>query len=188
MILSIVPGLNIKSGIISQLGFIVNSYRLNMNLPAQLASHFRAVHFGGNWTSVNLKEQLANVDWQMATKQIDSFNTIAKLVFHINYYVEAVLGVFQGNPLNAKDAYSFDLPAIQSEQEWQALLEKTFREAETFANQVEQLPEEKLSEDFIDKKYGNYYRNIAGITEHIHYHLGQIVILKKLIQSGAMVS
>jgi hypothetical protein len=43
------------------------------------------------------------------------------------------------------------------------------------------LPENKLEEVFDDKKYGNYYRNITGIIEHNHYHLGQIVLIKKII-------
>ena len=47
---------------------------------------------------------------------------------------------------------------------------------------IKQLPDEKLQEDFVDKKYGSYYRNIHGIIEHTHYHLGQIGMLKKIIQ------
>jgi len=43
------------------------------------------------------------------------------------------------------------------------------------------LPESKLSETFLDEKYGNYYRNIHGIIEHTHYHLAQIVLIKKLL-------
>jgi hypothetical protein len=31
-------------------------------------------------------------------------------------------------------------------------------------------------------KYGNYYRNLHGIIEHTHYHLGQIVLIKKLLK------
>ncbi len=46
---------------------------------------------------------------------------------------------------------------------------------------MEQLPEHKLWEDFTDKKYGNYYRNFHGIIEHSHYHLGQIVLIKKIL-------
>jgi hypothetical protein len=89
--------------------------------------------------------------------------------------------VLQGEPLNAKDKYSFDLPPIKSENDWQAMLEKTWNDAETFANLIERLPEEKLSETFVEEKYGNYYRNLQGIVEHVHYHLGQIVLLKKLL-------
>lgn len=46
---------------------------------------FQEVYFGGNWTSVNMEETLADVNWQEATTQVHSFNTIASLVYHINY-------------------------------------------------------------------------------------------------------
>lgn len=152
-----------------------------MKLTEQIAIHFRGIYFGGNWTSVNMKESLADVDWQQATTPVYSFNTIATLVYHTNYYVSAVLKVLQGEPLNANDKYSFDHPPILSQGDWERLLTKAWDDAESFAILVEQLPETKLWETFIEEKYGNYYRNINGIIEHNHYHLGQIVLLKKLL-------
>lgn len=153
----------------------------NINLTGQIAQLFRDVHYGGNWTSVNLKENLSDVTWQKATTRVYSFNTIAALVYHMNYYVSAVLKVLQGEPLNASDKYSFDHPPIQSQEDWEKLLDKTWSDAENFASLIEQLPESKLSETFLDEKYGNYYRNIHGIIEHTHYHLAQIVLIKKLL-------
>lgn len=155
-----------------------------MNLSQQTAKHFRDVHFGGNWTSVNLKDTLADIDWQQAITKVQDYNTVAALVYHMNYYVSAVVKVLQGEALNASDKFSFDCPSIQSDNDWQNLLNKTWSDAENFATLLAQLPEEKFGEIFIDEKYGNYYRNIAGITEHIHYHLGQIVIIKKIIQQA----
>ena len=152
-----------------------------MNLPTQIAKHIKDVYFGGNWTSVNLKETLADVTWQQATTQVHNFNTISMLVYHINYFVDAVVTVLQGEQLTAHDKYSFDLSPILSQQDWEKLLDKTWINAETFAGLVEQLPENKLWEDFSDKKYGNYYRNLHGIIEHTHYHLGQIVLIKKIL-------
>ena len=152
-----------------------------MQITAYIAKHLRDVHFGGNWATSNLKEHLADLSWQQATTQVHAFNTIATLVFHTNYYVGAVLKVLQGEPLNAKDAYSFDHPPIRSQEDWEKMLEKTWAEAETFARLIEPLPDERLGEDFTDKKYGNYYRNLHGIIEHLHYHLGQIVLIKKLL-------
>ena len=152
-----------------------------MKLTAQIAKHFRDVHFGGNWTSVNLKETLTDVSWQQATTKIYSLNTIATLVFHINYYVSAVTKVLQGEPLTAHDKYSFDLPPIQNQEDWEKLLNKTWSDAENFAKLIEQLPEAKLGEIFSEEKYGTYYRNIHGIIEHTHYHLGQIVLIKKIL-------
>ena len=152
-----------------------------MKLTEQIAKHLREVYFGGNWTSSNLKDHLADITWQQATKQVYSFNTIATLVYHMNYYVNVVGKVLQGEPLDAKDKLSFDHPPIQSQEEWEKMLNNVWSDAETFVNLIEQLPEQRLWEDFVDEKYGIYYRNIHGIIEHFHYHLGQIVLIKKIL-------
>jgi len=152
-----------------------------MSLTAQLAKHLKDVHFGGNWTTSNLKDNLADVTWQQAITQVHSLNTIATLVFHINYYISAVLKVLQGEPLQASDKYSFDLPPIQSQKDWDDLRDKALTDAETFTLLIEQLPEDQLWENFADAKYGTYYRNIQGIIAHTHYHLGQIAVIKKIL-------
>jgi hypothetical protein len=91
----------------------------------------------------------------------------------------------EGGPLDASDKYSFDLPPITSEAAWQALVSKALAEAEQLAEAIERLEETQLSQDFADPKYGSYHRNLLGVTEqvteHTHYHLGQISLLKKLV-------
>lgn len=153
-----------------------------MNYTSQIAKHFRDLHFGGNWTAVNMKDTLSDVDWKQATTKIDSFNTLATLVFHTNYYVDILIQVLEGGPLDGNDKLSFDHPPINSEEDWQKLLQNSWAKAEKLATLIEQLPDEKLLGDFVDPKYGSYYRNIIGIIEHSHYHLGQMVILKKLMK------
>ena len=152
-----------------------------MKYSLQLAKHFREVHYGGNWTSVNLKGVLEGVTWQHASTKVDSLNTIVALVFHINYYVLAITKVLQGGVLDSKDKFSFDHPPIQEEKDWTDFVEKTWRDADLLASLIEQLPEDKLGEDFVDGKYGTYYRNIQGLIEHTHYHLGQLTLIKKLL-------
>ena len=152
-----------------------------MSLPTLIAKQFRDVYFGGNWTAVNLKQTLADVTWQDATTKVYSFNTIAILVYHMNYYVMTVTKVLQNEPLNAKDEYSFHLPPVQSQEDWENLVNKLFADAENLANLIERLPENKFEEIFVNEKYGTYYRNFTGIIEHNHYHLGQIVLIKKIL-------
>ncbi|MCB0595975.1 MAG: hypothetical protein H6557_25915 [Lewinellaceae bacterium] len=53
--------------------------------------------------------------------------------------------------------------------------------AEKFADHVENMPDEKLEEVFVDEKYGTYRRNIEGVIEHSYYHLGQISLIRKMI-------
>ena len=107
-----------------------------MTLRKQIAKHLRDVYFGDNWTSVNLKDTLADINWKEATAKVHNLNTIATLVFHINYYVTPVLKVLQGEPLKASDKFSFDLPPITSADDWQKLVTKALAEAELFAMQI----------------------------------------------------
>jgi len=65
------------------------------------------------------------------------------------------------------------------------MLNNAWHEAESFAALIEQLPDSKLRAQFTDEKYGTYYRNLQGIIEHTHYHLGQIVIIKKILAQSA---
>ncbi len=156
-----------------------------MNQTEQITKQLRDVYFGGNWTGVNLKEILADINWEQATACFYSFNTIAAMVFHMNYYVDAILKVLQGGPLDARDQYSFDLPPVLSDEDWNKLLNKTWVDAESLIQEIDRLPDQKLWDDFSGKKYGNYYRNLHGVIEHIHYHLGQIVLIKKIANHTA---
>lgn len=155
-----------------------------MTVFSQLtANHFHSVFFGGNWTTTNLKEVLSEISFEEATQKIDSFNTILAVTYHISYFIgEALIPVLEEKPLEAHDKFSFNHPAINNENEWQQFQQKIFDDAEKAVQLIDSLTDEKLLEDFADKKYGSYFRNIQGIIEHTHYHLGQIVILKKLIQ------
>jgi hypothetical protein len=154
-----------------------------MSINKQLAQDFKNVHFGGNWTSVNFKAVLSPITWEQAVQELEGLNTIAKLVFHCNYYVDAVIKVLEGGLLEAHDSFSYHLKPFHSEKEWQILKDKFFQDAEKFSALVALLPDNKIWENMADPKYGTYYRNIQGIIEHCHYHLGQIVIINRIEQT-----
>lgn len=154
-----------------------------MTRNTALANRLREVLLNGKWiANTNFKEQLLSIGWQQAILQIENLNTIARLTFHVNYYLQGVLQVLNGGALEIRDKYSFDLPEIGTEADWNNLVNHFIDNAEAFANKVEGLTEEKLDEIFVDEKYGTYLRNIEGIIEHSYYHLGQVSLLKKLVQ------
>jgi hypothetical protein len=152
-----------------------------MNTSGLIAKQFRDFNYGGNYTGVNLKDTLKGISWEQATQKVESFNTIAALVFHINYYVSVVIKVLEGGPLVGSDKLSYDVPPINSREDWDSLLDNTWKDAERFASLVEQFPENKLEDAFANEKYGTWYRNLTGVIEHCHYHLGQNVLIKKLL-------
>lgn len=155
-----------------------------MNSVSQLAKRFREVILDGFWiANTNFKDQLSDVTWEQAKEKVGSLNTIAMLTFHIDYYIAGIVNVLEGGELEIKDQFSFDLPPIESPEQWEALLNKLWADAEKFAALLEQMPGSKLDEVFVDEKYGTYQRNIDGMIEHAYYHLGQITLIKKLLKN-----
>ncbi len=153
-----------------------------MNPSLQIANRFREVILNGTWiANTNFKDQLANLDWQIAIKKVDSFNTIADLAQHIHYYISGILNVFNGGSLDIKDQFSFNFPAIESQEQWNLFLDRFWNDAEEFARNVEVMSDEKLNSVFVDEKYGTFRRNIEAMIEHSYYHLGQIVLIKKML-------
>lgn len=147
-----------------------------------LASRLREVLLNGHWiANTNYKEQLQQVTWQQATEKVGDLNTIAALTFHINYYLKGLLDAFEKGKLEISDKYSFDLPPIHSEADWNVLVTDFLNNAEKFALKVEQMENPIFDQPFIDKKYGTYLRNIEGVIEHSYYHLGQISLIRKMI-------
>lgn len=155
-----------------------------MKSTTEIANRFREIILNGTWVAnTNYKDQLENLDWKIAVTPIQNLNTIAILAQHIHYYINGINQVFKGGTLDIKDKFSFDFPPIQSQEEWETFLNKFWKASEEFAYLVEQMPDEKLDEGFVDIKYGSYRRNIDCMIEHSYYHLGQIVLIKKLLSN-----
>lgn len=153
-----------------------------MKKTSEIANRFRETILNGAWiANTNYKDQLENLDLKIATTQIKNLNTISLLAQHIHYYINGINNVFKGGTLDIKDKFSFDFAPINSQEEWQDFLSKLWNATEEFASFIEQMPDEKLDEVFVDAKYGTYQRNIDSMIEHSYYHLGQIVLIKKII-------
>lgn len=147
-----------------------------------LANRLREVLLQGKWiANTNFKEQIQSVTWEQATQKVGNLNTIALLTFHINYYLQGLLNVFNGGALEIRDKYSFDMPEINSEKDWNVLVTSFLTNAELFAAHVEQMEDSAFDQPFVDEKYGTYLRNIEGVIEHSYYHLGQVSLLKKMV-------
>ena len=152
-----------------------------MENAQQLAIRLRSVFLDGQWIAqTNYREQLLSTDWKVATQKVETLNSIAALTYHVNYYLEGIIQVFEGGALEIRDQYSFDLPTIASASDWEYLVHSFLDHAEKFAGHVERFSSEKLNSVFVHEKYGTFRRNVEGVIEHAYYHLGQLVLLKKL--------
>lgn len=147
-----------------------------------LASRLEEVLLNGKWiANTNFQSQIESITWEQAITRIGSLNTIASLVFHVKYYLKGLNQVFRGGALEIRDKYSFDMPAITCEEDWQVLADDFMTNATSFIQAVEKMSETQLDEPFVNEKYGTYLRNIEGVIEHSYYHLGQISLIKKMV-------
>jgi len=155
-----------------------------MTHSGYLASRLREVLLNGTWiANTNCSDQIQHYPWMLAIRQVSNLNSVALLTFHLNYYLKGLLHVLNGGQLEIRDKFSFDMPPITSEDDWKELVRSFLMHAEAFAQKVEELPDALLDEPFTDEKYGTYLRNIEGVIEHSYYHLGQMVLIRKLLDA-----
>jgi len=150
-----------------------------------LANRFREVMLDGKWVAnTNIQEVLHSVSIQTANRTLYSLNSIALLSQHLHYYVAGILTVLNGGALDIRDQYSFNFPALETDEDWIAFQEIFRKDCIEFTRLTEQLSDRELDAVFTDEKYGTYSRNIDCMIEHAYYHLGQMVMLRNIFKAS----
>lgn len=153
-----------------------------MNRGTYLSHRLEELLLSGTWiANTNFKDQLTQIPFEMAIAKTQHHNSIASLCFHINYYLYGLIEAFTSSKLDMKDSESFSMPPVNTASQWQEMVERFIANSETLVTLVSSMDEPLLEKDFFDKKYGTYLRNIDAFIEHGYYHLGQIVLLRKLL-------
>ena len=148
----------------------------------ELAKRFSDVILNNSWVANNsYKNQLTDLPLEVVLFKYQSLHNIAALAQHVHYYIAGILNVFNGENLDIKDIYSFDFPPINTIEQWHTFLAIFWTDAASFTQKLEEMDENTLNSIFVKKEYGTYYFNINTLIEHSYYHLGQIVLIKKLI-------
>lgn len=153
-----------------------------MQRSNQLAHRIRETILSGTWiANTNVKDQLEGTSLEMANTKLYSLNTLAALAQHIHYYIYGIMQVLKGGELEIRDAFSFDFEPLETQHQWEAFLERFWKDTEEFATLSEGLSDEQLQSNFVKEAYGTFQRNMDGMIEHAYYHLGQMVLIKKMI-------
>lgn len=148
-----------------------------------IAQHVLDVHEGNNWTEVDIAHTLQDVVLAEATTLTPaSPNTIASLLHHLTFWNRVMARRAQGLPTDIGPANGFDAPALRTEADWAALQADNIRSAHELAAAIRAFSEAALPEPIMSN-YSSAYKNLQGAVEHVHYHLGQLVLLKNLVRS-----
>lgn len=140
---------------------------------------FTDLQHGDCWIGCNFKEALHGVDASLAAKNIAAdTNSIWQLVFHIIYWRTSVVNRLNGN-LNPPPFPDFRLPDELNEQNWK----QTLLDFETSYHQlrktIQHFKEENLHQPS-PKPEQTFYQLMMGCLQHDAYHLGQLVLVKKV--------
>jgi uncharacterized damage-inducible protein DinB len=156
-----------------------------MKATELIAQHIIEAFEGGNWTEVNFKDALRDISYRDATMVTKaSCNTIAALIHHVAFYNDVIRKKLEGITTIAYDHDSFKVPLVKNENDWMNLKDRCFQSVHDLAATVIKLPDEMLTAP-IDNGNGTYYKTLHGLIEHLYYHLGQIVFLKRLARLPA---
>ena len=156
-----------------------------MEITRKIAGALLDVFSGGNWTDVDIESILKDVDFQTAKKPVPfTENTIAKILSHLKYSNEIVLARAEGKAASYdNEQKGFAAPGLESDADWQKLVKEAFESAKKLADKIQDFDAEKLDAPIV-KGFSTAYKNFQGVVEHAHYHLGQMVMIKKYLETA----
>lgn len=152
-----------------------------MTTRARLISLFDKLYQGSPWIDVNIKETLKDITAVQASKRVlKDCNTIWEITNHLLQWRLNVLQRVQGKIMTTPAHNYIQRITENSDEAWAATLDQFSDTQEEWNRFLLALKEEDLEKVYPVNEM-TYYEHIQGIIQHDAYHLGQIVLLKKLL-------
>ncbi len=149
----------------------------NQRLKKLLKDHFN----GEPWIDVAIINSLKGLKTKDAAKNIHGLNSIWQIVNHMICWRETLLKRIQGEHIpSPADNYFFEIKD-RSAAAWNAAI-KHLKESQK--NLLDFLSKEMKDPDQ-RSTHSNYsqYELIQGVLQHDAYHLGQIVLIRKMLKA-----
>jgi hypothetical protein len=144
-----------------------------------LSESLQHIYHGQPWLEVTVMEHLQETDAVQASKRIGNSHNIWELVNHLIWWNKNVIRKLYGEaPEQDGDLPDFYFPENHGENNWQATLSRLEHSITEMVETVRNFPEEKLFTPVPNTQHNAYYY-IQGVLQHVPYHLGQIVLLRK---------
>ena len=147
---------------------------------------------GDAWFGSSVRAALEGVDAKMATTgALESTHTIAEIVLHVTSWTREVARRLRTGIALDPDEDDWPRPAINTEADWAAALERLYAAQADLLNAVAALDDARLDErigDVRDRALGSgvsLYVMLHGLAQHHAYHAGQIALLKRSGSSPA---
>ncbi|WP_338782390.1 DinB family protein [Metabacillus sp. FJAT-52054] len=134
---------------------------------------------GSAWHGPSLLEALEDVDFAKAYKHpLPGAHSIWEIVLHVASTNETVTKRLHGAP--ATMTPEEDWPSIETADagSWQAALDRLSQSHEKLIEALKTVSEDRLDDPIIEE-FSPVYITVHGNIQHVIYHAGQIMLLKK---------
>ncbi len=142
---------------------------------------FEKGYDGSPWIDVNLVNTLQSVSAEQALQKMNpNSNSIWEITNHIISWRKNVLQRVQGKQIKTPAHNYFEKVKKGSASDWKNTLKQlslSQKDWITFLNTIKKAELNKVYEP----NEMTYYEHIQGILQHDAYHLGQIVMLTRLL-------
>tara|TARA_R110002012_G_scaffold11112_5_gene49899 strand:+ start:176 stop:634 length:459 start_codon:yes stop_codon:yes gene_type:complete len=152
-----------------------------MNESHRIQTLFTDLYHGHPWLDVTLEDTLSRITAAQAHQRpLKSGNTIWEIVNHLIAWRENVLKRVQGEVLETPANNYIKKIEDASEEAWQQTLNALETTQKEWLYFLSTFPEADFEKEYPTNKH-SYYKHIHGIIQHDAYHLGQIVLLAKMV-------
>ncbi|BFM41864.1 DinB family protein [Flavobacterium sp. CFS9] len=152
-----------------------------MSESKRISNLYQSIYDGDPWLEVNLTKTLENVTAAQAYRKINpNLNTIWEITNHLIQWRRNILNRMQGEAVVTPD-HNYFVPVLDpSEAAWEQSLQSLAKSQEAWNTFFQDFDDADLTKIYVNNGH-TYYEHLHGIIQHDVYHLGQIVILKKLL-------
>lgn len=140
--------------------------------------------YGNNWPGIDVNQIFSEIDDEMADKKLDLFNnTIHQIARHILATEFVVIKRLQGINHKLKEEEEW-IPIDQLKKlKWTDTREEIIDSKKKIIFELTQQCDSNLDNPILED-YSTIYDTIQGHIQHTYYHIGQISIIKKIIEKS----
>lgn len=147
----------------------------------RILKSFEDLFSGDPWLDVNLMDTIDGIPARQASRRIaPGRNTIREILHHVVQWRMTVLQRIQGEEVSSPD-HNYLLPIEDSsEAGWEETIDQLKRSQEKWTYFLRTWDQKEFDTVYPGNKM-TYYEHVQGILQHDSYHLGQVVLLSKLV-------
>jgi uncharacterized damage-inducible protein DinB len=143
----------------------------------------RALH-GAAWHGPSWREALEGVDRDTAVRRpIPAAHTIAEIVSHASVWFDVVRRRLEGESPQVPDDEDWRPSVPDSDAAWSAAVAASMERGDALLETVRKFPPARLYETR-PKVDATWYELVSGELQHVIYHAGQVILLRKTAAGG----